>query len=346
MAPMMNQAGGFTFDPTKEHHGKNRFNSRSVTSFTKWLKMRFKEGRYPPIDQAEIASIVQDPDGELIHSPADLPRATWIGHATMLVQYRGINFLTDPHLTDHPAPIDYLFPGRITQPALRHTEMPKIDFIVISHNHYDHLDHRTVDVFGNSVTWYVPLGLKTWLERQGIHSDKVVELDWWQAHQFSDDVHVTFTPSIHWSKRMPWDTNKSLWGSWSVKIAGFNSWFGGDTAYDEGLFRKIGRRTGPYQLSFIPIGAYGPRYFMSSQHVDPAQAVLIHKNIQTERSIAIHWGTFQLTHEPFFEPPALLKEVMNLENMPQSRFKILKVGETLVLKRTETFLQSRKTPVE
>ena len=170
---MMNPARGFTFDAAKEHHGKNRFNSRSVTSFIRWLKMRFKEGRYPLVDQAELAPIVGETDLRLIHSSADLPRATWIGHATMMVQYRGINFLTDPHLTDHPAPIDCLFPGRLTQPALHHAEMPKIDFIVISHNHYDHLDRRTVNMFGNSVIWYVPLGLKTWFERQGIHSTEV-----------------------------------------------------------------------------------------------------------------------------------------------------------------------------
>ena len=309
------------------------FKSGSVTSFAKWLRMRLKEGSYPSIDQAEVASIVDEIDLNLIHSSADLPRATWIGHATMLVQYRGVNFLTDPHLTARPAPIDCFLPARLTQPALRYTEMPKIDFIVVSHNHYDHLDHRTVDMFGNSVTWYVPLGLKMWFEKQGIHSDKIVELDWWQSDWFSDDVCVTFTPSVHWSKRTPWDTNKSLWGSWSVKIAGFNSWFAGDTAYDEELFREIGQRTGPYQLSFIPIGAYGPRYFMSSQHVDPAQAVLIHKNIETKRSIAIHWGTFQLTHEPFFEPPKLLREAMDFENLSQNQFEILQIGETLVLER-------------
>ncbi len=334
--PIMKYIRGFIFDVAKKHHGKNSFKSKSLTSFAKWLKMRFKEGRYPLVDQAEIAPIVGETDLRLIHSPADLPRATWIGHATMLVQYRGINFLTDPHLTDHPAPIDCLFPGRLTQPALQHAEMPKIDFIVISHNHYDHLDRRTVNMFGNSVIWYVPLGLKIWFEKQGIHSDKVVELDWWQSHQFSDEVCVTFTPSVHWSKRVPWDTNKSLWGSWSVRIAEFNSWFAGDTAYDEELFMEIGRRTGPYQLSFIPIGAYGPRYFMSSQHVDPARAVLIHKDIKAEKSIAIHWGTFQLTHEPFLEPPELLKEAMNFENLPQNRFVILKIGETLVLEKTET----------
>jgi len=327
----MDHPKGFKFDLEKEHHGGNSFKNRSVTSFAQWLRMRFKEGNYPSIDQAKIASIVEKTDLRLIHSSADLPRATWIGHATMLVQYRGVNFLTDPHLTDRPAPIDCFLPGRHTQPALHHTEMPKIDFIVISHNHYDHLDHRTVGMFGNSVTWYVPLGLKVWFEKQGIHSDKVVELDWWQSHQFSDDVCVTFTPSVHWSKRAPWDTNKSLWGSWSVKIAEFNSWFAGDTAYDEELFREIGQRTGPYHLSFIPIGAYGPRYFMSSQHVDPAQAVLIHENIKTERSIAIHWGTFQLTHEPFFEPPELLREAMSFEDLPQNQFEVLKIGETLIL---------------
>ena len=315
------------------HHGENRFKSTNKGSFLKWLKMRINKGDYPLVDQADIKSIIKKTDLKLINSPSDLPQATWIGHATVLVQYNGINFLTDPHLTERPAPVDFFIPKRLTLPALSYEKLPKINFIVISHNHYDHLDHRTVDMFGNSVKWYVPLGLKSWFEKRGINSNKVVELDWWQSHEFAKDVNITFTPSVHWSKRAPWNTNKSLWGSWSIKIKDFNCWFAGDTGYDKKLFKEIGERIGPYQLAFIPIGAYGPRYFMLKQHVDPAQAVFIHKDIKADKSIPIHWGCFQLSHEPFLEPLKLLTKAMKLQGLPQNQFAPIKIGETIIVKK-------------
>lgn len=290
--------------------------------------MRIKEGSYPLVTKKEIDSIIGNVDIALINSPSIFPQATWLGHATVLVQYRGINFLTDPHLTDRPAPIDYIVPKRLTPPALSFDKIPKIDFIIISHNHYDHLDSKTVNMYKNSVIWYIPLGLKNWFLEQGINSSNIIELNWWESHQFNKDVRITFTPSVHWSKRTPLDTNKSLWGSWSVKIGEFNSWFGGDTAYDEKMFKEIAERTGPYDLSFIPIGAYSPKYFMLKQHVDPAQAILIHKNIKSKNSIAIHWGTFQLTHEPFLEPPKLLKQLLKKEKKLVNQFKVIKIGET------------------
>lgn len=182
--------------------------------------MRFKEKSPPAIDREAIKSIVGVIDRVLIDSPADVPRATWIGHATVLVQYKNINFLTDPHLTQRPFVFDFLVKKRYTQPALRFEEMPEIDFIVISHNHFDHLDHRTVDMFGNTVTWFVPLGLKAWFLNRGIDDERIIELDWWEQYQFGPNVEITFTPSVHWSKRSPWDTNMSLWGSWSVDIKG------------------------------------------------------------------------------------------------------------------------------
>ncbi len=327
------------YDLKQAHHGEYSFKSNSDSSIFQWLKMRIEEGNYPTIDPADVESIIAITDLKLINSPSDLPRATWIGHATVLVQYRGINFLTDPHLSVRPAPLDFdaidiIVPKRIIPPAITYQEMPKIDFIVISHNHYDHLDYRTVNMFGNSVIWYVPLGLKSWFEEMGIHSDKIIELDWWQSHQFTQGVTITFTPSIHWSQRTPWDTNKSLWGAWNVKIDDFNSWFAGDTAYDQNLFKEISRRLGPHQLSFIPIGAYEPRYFMSRQHVDPAQAVLIHKDIKSKQSIPIHWGTFQVTHEPFLEPVKLLEKAMKSAQLPQNQFEAIKIGETFIVKNS------------
>jgi len=306
-----------------------RYPSKGGATVLEWLSMRAKEKSFPNIDQVEIDSVTQQADLALINSRAEQPRATWIGHATMLVQYQGVNFLTDPHLTSYPAPVDFVAPARLVPPALSYAQLPKIDFVVISHNHYDHLDHRTVDMLGSSVTWFVPMGLKSWFLARGIAQDKVIELAWWQSAHFSEQVTLTFTPSVHWSKRAPWDTNKSHWGSWSIQVADFNSWFGGDTAYDAEVFKQIGARLGPYDLAYIPIGAYSPRYFMSRQHVDPAQAVSIHQDIKAKRSIGIHWGTFQLTSEPYLEPVTLLEKALKEQNIAPDSFRAINIGESV-----------------
>ena len=323
--------GGVQFDPGKAHHGDGEFVSVKQGSFSAHYKMRQKEGDPPLPTAEELASIVETPNLDLINSPAELPRVTWIGHATALVQYRDIAFLTDPHLSQYPFRFEFWVRPRVTQPALDYRQMPEIDFVVISHNHYDSLDHRTVERFGDAVTWYVPLGLRSWFLKRGISPDRVIELDWWENHRFDGRVEVTFTPAQHWSRRGPWDTNKSLWGGWAVDIDGFNSWFAGDTGYDEHYFKDIGERLGPFRLAMIPIGAYAPRYFMGSVHIDPAQAVDVHLEVRAQQSLPIHWGTFQLTIEPLLEPAQLLVEEMQRRGLPAAQFRPVNIGETLVL---------------
>ena len=321
---------GVNYDPDKAHHGDGEFKSIKQASFMAHYRMRQQEAPPVPPRPDEIESIVTEADLALIRSPADTPRVTWIGHATALVQYRDINYLTDPHLSQYPFRFEFWVEPRFTQPALDFDEMPPIDFIVISHNHYDSLDHRTVDLFGNSVTWYVPLGLRAWFLGRGIEPERVIELDWWESHRYADAVEITFTPAQHWSRRGPWDTNKSLWGGWAVDIDGFNSFFVGDTGYHPAYFKDIGDRLGPFELAMIPIGAYAPRYFMESVHIDPAEAVEIHVEVGAEKSLPIHWGTFQLTIEPFLEPPQLLLEATRERGLPDEAFRPVKVGETLV----------------
>lgn len=316
---------------TVESSAGPRYQSVGGSTVFEWLSMRYTEGLFPDVDPNDIASIQQAADLALIASPADEPRVTWLGHATMLVQYQGVSFLTDPHLSNWAAPVDFGVTPRLSPPALSVAQLPKVDFVVISHNHYDHLDHRTVDEIGNSVTWYVPMGLKAWFLDRGIEDANVVELDWWQSAKFKGSVEITFTPNVHWSKRSPWDTNLSHWGAWAVNIAGFKSWFSGDTAYDQKMFREIGERLGPFDMAFIPIGAYAPRYFMARQHVDPQQAVKIHQDIRSKFSVPMHWATFQLTQEPFLEPAELLIEALNQANIPLQKFKPINIGETVSL---------------
>lgn len=323
---------GVKFDPNKPHHGDGEFISVKKGSFLSHFMMRLREDDPLPPTADEIVSIVTAPDLALIESEARLPRVTWIGHATALVQYAGINYLTDPHLTRYPFYFEMFVEPRYTEPALDFEQMPPIDFILISHNHYDSLDHRTVDLFGDTVTWYVPLGLKAWFLDRGVAAERVIELDWWDSHRFGERVEVTMTPAQHWSKRTPWDTNESLWGGWAVDIDGFRSYFAGDTGYHDHYFKQIGERLGPFRLALIPIGAYAPRYFMASAHIDPAQAVEVHLEVGAEQSLPIHWGTFQLTIEPFLEPPRLLTEEMQRRGLPPESFRPVKIGETLILR--------------
>jgi N-acyl-phosphatidylethanolamine-hydrolysing phospholipase D len=318
---------GVDFDPAKAHHGNGEFVSTKQGSFLGHFFMRLREDDPPPRDPEEIRSIVGAADLDLIESFATL---TWIGHATALVQYKGISYLTDPHLTQYPFYYEIVVEPRYTQPALSFEQMPQVDFIVLSHNHYDSLDHRSVDMFGDSVLWYVPLGLKAWFLDRGISDERVIELDWWESHRFNDQVEVMMTPAQHWSKRTPWDTNKTLWGGWAVEIAGFKSWFAGDTGYNERYFKDIGERLGPFRLAMIPIGAYAPRYFMGSAHVDPAQAIDVHLEVKAQQSLPIHWGTFQLTIEPILEPAQLLIEEMNHRGLDLEQFQPAKIGDTLV----------------
>jgi len=322
---------GVDFDPAKAHHGNGEFISMKQGSFLGHFFMRLREDDPPPRDPEEIRSIVGTADLDLIGSFATQPRVTWIGHATALVQYKGISYLTDPHLTQYPFYYEVFVEPRYTQPALSFEQMPQVDFIVLSHNHYDSLDHRTVDMFGDSVLWYVPLGLKAWFLERGISDERVIELDWWESHRFNDQVEVTMTPAQHWSKRTPWDTNKTLWGGWAVDIAGFKSWFAGDTGYNKRYFKDIGERLGPFRLAMIPIGAYAPRYFMESAHIDPAQAIDVHLEVKARQSLPIHWGTFQLTIEPILEPAQRLIEEMNHRGLDLEQFQPAKIGDTLVL---------------
>ncbi len=322
---------GVNFDPDKPHHGDGRFNSEKRGSFFGHMFMRMREDPPAPRDPAEIRSIVGEVDRALIDSPASTPRVTWIGHATALVQYDGISYLTDPHLTDYPFYYQFFVEPRYTPPALSFEEMPSVDFVVISHNHYDSLDHRTVDKFGDSVVWYVPLGLREWFLDRGISPERVIELDWWDSHVYRDSVEITFVPAQHWSRRTAWDTNRSLWGGWAVRMGDFNSYFAGDTGYHDSYFRDIGSRLGPFRLAMIPIGAYAPRYFMASAHVDPTEAVDIHVQVRAEQSLPIHWGTFQLTIEPILEPARLLRDEMKRRGLALEQFEPVKIGDTLVL---------------
>ena len=202
--------------------------------------------------------------------PPDSIQVTWLGHATVLVQIDKLNILTDPCFNSFCGPTKFLSKKRFRPAPCSVEDLPDIHAVCISHNHFDHLDYPTVAKlntrFGDSLCWYVPIGLKDWMTNCGCTN--VVELNWWEAHdhiisnEHNMGVKFIFTPSQHWSRRGLTDENKSLWGSWCVIGSRQKFFFAGDTGYYEEVFKQIGRKYGPFDLSAIPIGAYKPRYMI------------------------------------------------------------------------------------
>jgi L-ascorbate metabolism protein UlaG (beta-lactamase superfamily) len=244
-----------------------------------------------------------------------------------------MNILTDPHLTGRASPVGFAGPARVMPPGLDFQELPHIDAVVVSHNHYDHLDEGTVKRLarqpGGSPRFFVPLGQKAWFAGRGIRD--VVELDWWAA-QAMNGVKFTFTPVQHWSARSLWDRNQTLWGGWRIDTADRSVFFAGDTGYSKD-FADIRERLGPVDLALLPIGAYAPRWFMSVMHIDPDEAVKIHVDLESRLSVAMHWGTFVLTDEPLDEPPHRLAHALQQAGIPHEKFVVMQHGETRKLVR-------------
>lgn len=271
---------------------------------------------------------------ENIHNPQELPQLTWIGHSTVLIQYQGINIITDPIFSGYCGPAAFLAPKRITPPAIDIKQLPPIDFVLISHNHYDHLDLATVRHLRNAPLWLVPLGIKAWLERVGVDAARVVELDWWEDYRVSSTLLFTATPAQHWSRRTLSDHNRTLWSSWHVSIDNFHLWFAGDTGYNEHQFVAIGERLPHADIALIPIGAYQPRQFMQTSHVNPYEAVKIFQDVKAHKAIGVHWGTFNLSAEGLLTPTKDLRTAVQAANLRTDQF------EAPILGRTFTVLPS------
>lgn len=233
--------------------------------------------------------------------PPDGLRLIWIGHSTVLVQFDGITVITDPIFSERASPSQVIGPKRYRDVPCTVDDLPRsLNAVVISHNHYDHLDLNTVTLlnekYGLDLRWFVPMGLGEWFTRAGV--DNVVQLDWWEENCVPEknEISFVFTPAQHWSERTLNDDNKSLWGSWVIIGPKYRFFFTGDTGFCP-IFEDIGRIYGPFTAAAIPIGAYEPKWFMKHQHVNPDEAVEIHQNLRSNFSLAIHWGTFTLSNE-------------------------------------------------
>lgn len=327
-------AGNPRFDPEKPHHTRTGFRNLEPQgprgSFWKWQWERWRKD-LPKTPPGGYRFEVLEPDAAFLKASGSETTVTWIGHATLLVKVGGVNILTDPHLTERASPVSFAGPKRVTPPALTFAELPRIDLVLLSHNHYDHLDERTVERLAassnGSPLFLVPLGLADWFRCRGIRN--VREMDWWETQEVSG-LTVHFVPSKHWSGRSPFDRNETLWGAWVVERPGFRLFFCGDSGYSD-VFREIARKFGSFDLAALPIGAYEPRWFMKAAHLNPPEAVLVHQELDARVSIAIQWGTFVLSDEPLDEPPVRLAQALDAAGVEPGRFLTLRHGETIML---------------
>ena len=255
---------------------------------------------------------------------------TWLGHATFLLRIGDKNILTDPFLTNRASPLSFV--GGVTRyvpPGIAINSLPVIDIIVVSHNHYDHLDRHTVCALPNKedIAVFVPLGLKSSFSDCGY--TKIFELDWWTRADI-DELGIVALPAVHDSGRGLTDKNETLWASWAIVSGKKKYYFGGDTGYSP-VFKDIGRRYGKFDLAILPIGAYAPRNLMWMSHVTPEEAVQAGVDLGAKTLVGGHWGTIELSDEDHWEPPERFESAGKDAGMEENAIWIMKIGETRIL---------------
>jgi N-acyl-phosphatidylethanolamine-hydrolysing phospholipase D len=253
---------------------------------------------------------------------------TWLGHASFLIRTSGLTILTDPYLSDWAGPVAGLGAKRFAPPGLSVSSLPKIDVLVISHNHYDHLDAKTVENLRSKeeISVVVPSELGAFFSKRGF-SD-VRELAWGDR-AVAGPLAVTALPAIHFSSRTPFDRNATLWASYSIVSPSLRVFFAGDTGYGP-VHRETGRDHGPFDLALLPIGAYEPESIMRPVHCDPEEAVRLGADIRAKTLVAMHWGTVRLTDEPPFEPPRRFLAAGRAAGFYEKDLWVMKIGETRV----------------
>ena len=293
---------------------------KSFGDMLKWIRSDV----VPEITKIEISS-----DWEEINLSEDDNYAIWIGHSTFLIKKNGVTILTDPIFSKRASPFRNIGPKRLIPPAIPLNKIPKIDVITVSHNHYDHLDIRSLKKISKNhpdAIFLVPAGDEKLLQRKRIKN--VYNFNWWESIEHKEFV-FTFTPVQHWSKRSLFDRNKSLWGGWYIKNKDYSIYHAGDTGYSKD-FIDTRLKLGAPKYAFIPIGAYDPEWFMAESHVNPEDAVKIMLDLEAEKAFGMHWATFTLTDEDTIEPKERLKKAVD-EN-GSIDFKSVSPGDVIYLK--------------
>ncbi len=261
--------------------------------------------------------------------------ATWIGHTSALLQIGGLNVLTDPIWSDRASPVSFAGPKRFNDPGVSFDDLPVIDGVVLSHNHYDHLDASTVKRLIRrfpAAAWHVPLGVADFIRSRGALD---VEALGWHETTTMGPLRLVCVPAQHFSGRGLFDRNRTLWCGWVLSCDSHSVFFAGDTALHPS-FATIGKQYGPFDLALMPIGAYDPRWFMRSVHMDPEECVSAVKLLspspeETPVLLATHWGTFKLTDEPVGEPPVRMRRAWDAAGLPPERLWIARLGESRLL---------------
>ncbi|MEJ2216796.1 MAG: MBL fold metallo-hydrolase [Gemmatimonadota bacterium] len=296
----------------------------------RWLQERLRH-RPPPNPPPQAIPRAEPQPARPRAEPGEL-RLTWVGHATFLVQQGGLNLLTDPVWSRRASPLRWVGPARLSPPGLAFGSLPPIDGVVISHDHYDHLDAPTVRRLARrhpAARWFTPLGYGRWLRKRGVRD--VVELDWWDESVLETDrgrLHVMALPAQHWTRRRPWDGYERLWAAWRIRDNRGAILFGGDSGYFAG-YAEVGRRAGPFSATLLPIGAYAPRWFMRLAHMDPEEAVRAYRDLGGIGAfVAMHWGTFRLSDEAPLEPPERVRAAWVAAGLPPADLWIPAIGES------------------
>lgn len=253
-------------------------------------------------------------------------RATWIGHATVLVQTRGLNILTDPLWSQRTSPFAFVGPKRVRAPGVRFEDLPRIDLVLISHNHYDHMDLATLRRLWerDRPAILVSLGNDAILRAAGIPA---IARDWRQGVRIGP-AEAVVERVHHWSSRWGTDRNRALWSGFTIRLPGGNIFFAGDTGWGDGSWVREAAARGPVRLAILPIGAYEPRDLMASSHIDSGEAVRIFEALNPRQALGIHWGTVQLSFEPIGDPPRRLAALRRARRIPDDRFVATEVGRS------------------
>lgn len=333
------------FNPRKAHHTPDGFKNpdgsqidKPLSELLRWRIEQAREGLPKPPAADFAQRIAAPPDAlkqvrmlsqQALAEPLPVASLTWIGHASMALRQEGVALLIDPVFSDRISPVSFIGPKRKVALPLALSDFDGVDTVLISHNHYDHLDEPTIRALlarpQGQPQFIVPLGIDRWLRERG--AQRVQALDWWDAVTVGS-IQIHLVPAQHWSARTPWDRNQSLWGGFVVESASFRFYYSGDTAYSRPLFEQIRARFGGFDLAAIPVGAYAPRWFMSAQHTDPAEALQAIIDVNAREGLGVHWGSFEMADESLDAPLHEVPRALAAAGQPPERLALFRMGET------------------
>jgi L-ascorbate metabolism protein UlaG (beta-lactamase superfamily) len=315
--PLSDHFNGKTFFQSHHEHAVRR------RDFWRW-RLTAKPKPWPE----QIALPVQVPAPI---ARGDVVVVTWIGHATFLLQTEDVRILIDPVFSERASPVTWAGPRRVHPPGIAFSALPRIDIVLLSHDHYDHCDIGSLRALAttHAPVFIAPLRHHDILSAVG--AKRIVELDWWQNYAIGTNALVTLTPSKHWSNRLGQPRNHRLWGGFFLNLGSKRVWFVGDSGYDAEIFHAVRHQCGAPDLALVPIGAYEPRWFMAPMHMNPAEAVQLHHDVGARRSIGMHWGTFQLTDEGREEPVEALAAARAAAGLEPEDFRVVTPGESIAL---------------